>query len=41
MDHHVDTAHQGKGHKALCPICGAQFSAKQALDNHIASEHKD
>ena len=41
MDHHVDTAHKGKGHKALCPICGAQFSAKQALDNHIASEHKD
>ena len=40
MDHHVDTAHKGKGHRALCPICGAQFSAKQALDNHIAAEHK-
>ena len=37
MDQHVATAHEGKGHKCLCPVCGASMSSQQSLDNHLKS----
>ena len=39
MDQHVATAHEGKGHKCLCPVCGASMSSQQSLDNHLKSQH--
>ena len=39
MDQHVATAHEGKGHKCLCPVCGASMSSQQFLDNHLKSQH--
>ena len=39
MDQHVATAHEGKGHKCLCPVCGASMSSQQSLDNHLKTQH--
>ena len=39
MDQHVATAHEGKGHKCLCPVCGASMSSQQSLDIHLKKQH--
>ena len=39
MDQHVATAHEGKGHKCLCPVCGTSMSSQQFLDNHLKNQH--
>ena len=40
LDQHVETAHHGKGHKCLCPICGQGFSSEQSLDRHVNNMHQ-
>ena len=39
MHQHVATAHEGKGHKCLCPVCGASMSSQQSLDSHLKNQH--
>ena len=39
MDQHIATAHEGKGHKCLCPVCGASMSSQQSLDIHLRKQH--
>ena len=39
LETHIQTNHQGKAHKCLCPHCGQPFSSKQNLDRHITKEH--
>ena len=39
LDSHIQTNHQGKAHKCLCPHCGQPFTSKQNLDRHIGKEH--
>ena len=39
MDNHIQTVHQRKGHKCLCPVCGYPLSSQQALTNHLQAKH--
>ena len=39
MDSHIQTVHEGKGHKCLCPVCGYPLSSQQALTNHLQAKH--
>ena len=39
MDNHIQTVHEGKGHKCLCPVCGYPLSSQQALTNHLHGKH--
>ena len=39
MDNHIQTVHEGKGHKCLCPVCGYPLSSQQALTNHLQAKH--
>ena len=39
MDNHIQTVHEGKGHKCLCPVCGFPLSSQQALTNHLQAKH--
>lgn len=39
MQEHVATAHQGKGHKCICPVCGKSLGSEQNLTKHLKSQH--